>query len=109
MTSNDVGLALDSDRHAIADARRILADIPECYAAHYSVRHLNGAPVLVVAFSLPGTEHKPACAIRLVTVSLSEPLKPGARITGERLRRHVRDSIENYLAKHGIKIPTYEG
>lgn len=85
--------------------RRILDDIGDCARADVSVRFMAGAPHLVLAFHLPQTRHQPALAVRLVTVSRSNPLAPGNPLEGDRLRRAVRTAVETYLHKHGIRIP----
>jgi hypothetical protein len=91
-------------------ARRLLDDIPVCKDAHYSVKRINGAPLLVLAFDLPETIHQPACGVRLVTSQREgDPMQGGKPLSGDKLRRHVRDSVEHYLAKHGVRIPAFEG
>lgn len=91
-------------------ARRLLDDIPVCSAAHYSVKWINGSPLLVLAFDLPETIHQAACGIRLaLSEREGDPMMGKKPLSGDKLRRHVRESVEHYLAKHGVKIPTFEG
>ena len=102
------GLPEGYEERTIDFARALLADIPEVSNAHYRVRYIHGAPVLVMAFDLPGVaDVQAACFVRLVATSRSQPLRPAVLLEGDRLRRHVRDSLENYLAKHGICVPMF--
>lgn len=97
-------------KRTLAFARRTLDDIPEVAASEMKIRDIGGVPVLFLGFVIPDTTGLfPACAVRLVTVSRSNPLAAGTLLTeGDRLRRHLRDSVETYLAKHGIRIPIFQ-
>ncbi len=100
---------VDYEKRALDVVKLALDDIPDCSIADYNIRFLGGAPVLILAFNnFPQLRGQPACAVRLVTISRSEPLKPGQVLEGDRLRRHVRDSIEHYLAKHGVRFPSFQ-
>jgi hypothetical protein len=94
----------DYEERAIESARALLQDIPPCRDADYRILWIMGAPTLVLAFHLPETRHQPACAIRLTTAPRMGPLEGGTHLDGDRLRRHVRDSIEQYLLKCGIRL-----
>lgn len=123
MTANRFAVlyGADFEARAIESARTALGDIPACARADYRVRFIGGAPVLMVAFNEPGAveqlhqagangtyvsigELRAAVGVRLVAASRSEPLRPARPLEGDRLRRHVRDSVEHYLAKHGVRI-----
>lgn len=95
----------DFEQRHIDACRRMLDDIPECAAADITVRFMAGVPHLILAFHLPETRHQPACAVRLVTVSVSNPLAPGQPLEGDRLKRCVRAAVETYLHKHGVRFP----
>lgn len=94
----------DYETRTLEVARTLLQDIVPCRDADYRILWMGGAPHLVVAFHLPETVHQPACAVRLVTLSRSDPLKAGTHLEGDRLRRHIRTSIETYLHKNGVKL-----
>jgi hypothetical protein len=83
-----------------------LDDIKPCFLAEMKVRFIAGVPHLIIVFEHPNLEAKPACAVRLVTISRSNPLAPGNPLEGDRLKRVVRTAVETYLHKHGIRIPT---
>jgi hypothetical protein len=100
----------DFEQRAVDSCRGILDDIPECSEAEMSVRFMSRIPYLIIAFGLPALEYKPACAVRLTTISLSKPLSPGAPLEGDRLRRAVRNATEQYLHRHGVRplTPQFE-
>jgi hypothetical protein len=100
----------DFEKRAVDSCRGVLDDIPECSAAEMSVRFMAGIPYLVMSFDLPALEYKPACAVRLTTISRSNPLAPGAPLEGDRLRRAVRTATEQYLHHHGVRplTPQFE-
>lgn len=127
MTANRFAVAYGAgfEARAIEAARGALADIPACARADYAVRFIGGAPVLTIAFSEPesvrqlhqaganGTygslgELRAMVAVRLVSVPAGEPLRPGMPLEGDRLRRHVRQSVEHYLLKNGVALPSIE-
>lgn len=99
-------------------ARRTLDDIPECARADYAVRWIRDAnlgdavvPMLVVAFSLPDTPHRPAVGIGLVTVRKGTLLDvlPGKTLQeGDKLRSHILRSVHDYLHRNGIRLPSSE-
>jgi hypothetical protein len=98
---------IDYEARTIEVAKKLLDDIPECTDARYQVRFLGGAPVLIMSF--PRFELAlgviPAFALRLVTISQSEPLRAGAVLEGDRLRRALRTNLETYMYRHGIRVP----
>jgi len=103
-------MILDPDfpKRTLATAREVLCDIPECAAAEYRfIVFADRTPGVLLKFSLPQTEAKPLLAISLATRSRSRPLDDGILMGGDKLRRHIRDSTENYLLKNGVKLPAF--
>lgn len=97
---------VDFEQRAVDACRGILDDIAECANAEMSCRFFGGVPHLVIVFDHPHLTDKPACAVRLNTVSLSNPLAAGQPLEGDRLRRAVRNATEQYLHRHGVRLPT---
>ena len=89
----------DYERRVEDVARLELDDIGPCAAADFRVRWMDGVPHLVLGFHLLGQRDQPAVAVRLTTMPNNHQL------TGDRLRGHIRRSVENYLQNHGIKLP----
>jgi hypothetical protein len=87
--------------------RRLVDDIPECHEEKCDIilRYIGLIPVLILAFNIPETIHQPALAIRLTSFVKSKPLSTGNVLEGDRLKRHIRDSVEHYLTKNGVKLP----
>lgn len=75
-----------------------------------SVKFMTGIPYLVISFALPALDYSPACAVRLTTIKLSDPLSVGNPLEGDRLRRAVRNGTEQYLQRHGVRplTPQFE-
>jgi hypothetical protein len=99
--------ANDFEQRTIDSCRGILEDIPECASSTMAVKFLGGVPHLVISFEAKTLE-KPACLVRLRTQSLSNPLSEGQPLEGDRLRRAVRNATEQYLQRHGVRLPAPE-
>jgi len=103
------GIPPGYEETVILFARRALDDIPECRGADYSVRWVKGnVPLLVLAFHLPHTTDQPALGIALMTMrkgTLFDVMPGKTLLEGGRLRDHILRSVDDYLSKHGIKIP----
>lgn len=97
----------DYEARTVELARRMLDDIPECAAARFAVQWIAGAPVLVVVFTQFAAPDGviPAFMLRLVCIPRSAPLQPGSPLEGERLRRALRSGLEDYMLRHGIRVP----
>jgi len=102
----------DYERRTIETVRRFLDDDKHCREADYSIRWVKTAsgpmPLLVLAFHLSQTIHQPALGIGLVAVqkgTLLEVLPGKTILEGERLRNHVLRSVDDYLTKHGVRLP----
>lgn len=96
---------LEFERRAIDAARRFTDDIAECERAIISVIWVGNAPLLRFLFDDPRLPAgAPTLAVQLITESRKSPLAPGRVVEGDRLRRHVRDSVEAYLKANGIEI-----
>lgn len=95
----------DYEERTIEVARNVLDDIEPCRKADFFVKIMSGIPFLILAFHVPETQNQPALAIQLVTVSISNPIMGGQRLEGDRLRRKIRSSAEDYLHKHGVRLP----
>jgi hypothetical protein len=97
---------IDFDVRAIETARRHLDDIRHCAEADYRVLWFEGPfgpqPALILAFHLAETQHQPALSISLASVSRTT----GALtlMEGDRLRAHVRRSVDDYLTKCGVVL-----
>ena len=98
-----LALPPDYEKQTIAHARKVLDDIPECASADYEVRFLAGVPHLILIFELEMLGGRPACAVRLVSVP-REVGKEGTLLEGDRLSRRVRESVEHYLHRHGVRF-----
>jgi hypothetical protein len=95
------------EARSIDTARRHLDDIRHCADADYAVKWFDDGfgrkvPSLIVAFNLPETRHQPACAISLSSVSRSTGA--WSLLEGDRLRAHVRRSVEHYLKECGVVL-----
>lgn len=98
----------DFEKRTLAIAREVLHDIPECAAADMAVIwFIDGTPGVRLKFSIPETEAKPLLAISLATRSRARPLDDAILMGGDKLRRHIRESTENYLTKNGVKLPVF--
>jgi hypothetical protein len=96
---------VDFDRRVVDEARRFTDDIVECDRAAVSVIWVGQAPLLKFTFDDPRLPAgSPTLAVQLITESRKSPLAPGRLVEGDRLRRHVRDSVEAYLRANGIEI-----
>jgi len=96
----------DFPKRTLATAREVLRDIPECLEAEYKfIVFADRTPGILLKFSLPETQAKPLLAISLASRSRSRPLDDGILMGGDKLRRHIRESTENYLLKNGVKLP----
>lgn len=97
---------VDFEQRVVDSCRGILDDIEECARAEMRCQFFGGVPHLVIVFEHPHLTDKPACAVRLNTISRSSPLAAGQPLEGDRLRRAVRSATEQYLDRHGVRLPT---
>jgi hypothetical protein len=84
--------------------RRLTDDIAECERAEIKVIWRGAIPLVRFRFTDPRLPAGcPMLAVQLVTESRKNPLAPGRVVAGDELRRHVRDSVENYFRHNGIE------
>lgn len=89
----------DYEQRTLDVVKRLLDDIHDCNVADYRIRWVEGIPHLVIAFVERAQGNAiPAFGIRLATSPSN------ALVEGDRLRRLVRNGLEQYLAKHGVKV-----
>jgi hypothetical protein len=106
----------DYEQRTLDFVRKVLDDVAAWREADMQIMWAAGAPVLWLVFRKFAETSGgglfptaiPAFCFRLVSISRSKPLAPGRLIEGEELKRCLRDAIELYMHKHGIRIPTEE-
>lgn len=94
----------DFEARTVEFVRRITDDILDCASAEISVIFQGAVPVVRFVFGHPQLCGRAALGVQLVTESRKNPLAPGRLIEGDQLRRHVRESVETYLAANGIEL-----
>jgi hypothetical protein len=106
----------DYEQRTLDFVRKVLDDVPDWRDADIGIKWAAGAPVLWLVFRKfaersgdgPFGVAIPAFCFRLVSISRSKPLAPGRLIEGDELKRTLREAIELYTHKHGIRVPTLE-
>lgn len=87
------------------EVRMLLDDIKECARAEIKVIWRGQVPLIRLRFSDPRLpDGCPMLNVQLMTESIKDPLKAGRLVTGDKLRRHVRDCVEAYFKINGIEI-----
>jgi hypothetical protein len=94
----------DFEKRNIEAARNATYDIADCDRADVDVIWSHGVPLLRFIFGHPQLRGRPSLAVQLVSESRKNPLAPGKAIEGDKLKRHVRESVETYLKANGIEI-----
>jgi len=95
----------DYERRVVDEARACTHDIEECARADVSVFWKAGIPFLRFVFASTRIPiASPALAVQLKSESRSAPLTGGSLVEGERFKRHVRASVENYFKAYGLEI-----
>lgn len=94
----------DYERRTRETVRRFTDDIADCDAAEIDVIHVGQVPMVRFVFGDPRLRGRPSLAVQLVAESRSKSLAPGRLIEGDELRRHVRNSVEEYLKNNGIEV-----
>lgn len=103
-------LPADFEQRTLELVRNCIHDIPECDQAQIKIVFQGQAPAIQFAFGDPtwgGDKRfwsKPTLTIGLVAESRQNPLAPGRLVTGDHLRRHLREWVEDYLKLCGIEI-----
>lgn len=94
----------DFEKRTVDEVRRITGDIADCDSAEVSVIFYGGAPAVRFVFGDARLRGRPSLAVQLVSESRKNPLAPGRLVEGDRLRRHVRDSVEGYFKANGLEV-----
>jgi len=94
----------DFEVRTVEEVRRFLDDIPECADAEITVTFQGQAPCLRMVFGDPRLRARPLLAINLVAESRKNPLAPGRLVSGDTLRRVVREWVENYFKLQGVPL-----
>lgn len=92
------------ERRTVDEVRRFTDDIAECDAAEISITYHGPVPVVRFVFGDKRLLGRPALGVQMVTESRKNPLAPGRVIEGDELRRHVRNSVEQYLKLNAIEV-----
>lgn len=94
----------DFEARTLEVVRRATDDIADCDSADISVIFQGAAPAVRFVFGDPRLIGRAALSVQLVAESRKNPLAPGRLVHGDELRRHVRNSVEQYLKLNGIEI-----
>ncbi len=95
----------DFEARTVDTVRRLTDDIVECERATIRVDFAGEAPIIEFIFQDPRLKTgSPMLGVQMIAYSRKNPLAAGRIVEGDELRRHVRDSVEQYFKMNGLAI-----
>lgn len=94
----------DFEPRTVEEVRGFLDDIPECASAEITIVFQGQAPCLRFAFGDPRLRCRDLLVVNLVAESRLNPLAAGRLVTGDALRRVVREWVETYFKIQGVPL-----